>query len=125
VVVFQETSIFQKVKDLWYYVEADGDVTYAGDSMADRFDSAARQAAIAQGKASRQAGSTATKNGPSKDSDSAAEGSAGEIVRPAAAEVKAAPAAAPAAEAAAAPATEADPASEMQRLRNQLMRLGL
>lgn len=129
VVVFKENSIFQKAGNLWYYVEADGDVAYEGDSLADAFDSPERQEAIAKGYADREkkcASSNLSSNkGSSKESNT--EGSAKPSSPPAltapvakAAETEeAAPPPAPAAKKEAAP--EPGSADEMDKLRSALM----
>ena len=125
VVVFKENSIFQKAGNLWYYVEADGDVAYEGDSMADAFDSPERQAAIAQGYADREKNRANKSSSSSSSNKSSTEGSAKPPAPPP-------PATAPAAKAAeieqAAPPPpaakkEAEPGSadEMDKLRSALM----
>jgi hypothetical protein len=118
VVVFKETSIFQRAGNLWYYLEADGDVVYDGESMSDAFDSPERQEAIAKGYADREqkrASSSSSSSGKKSSSPAppAAVAAATETETK-----KAAPLPPPASKKA---ASESSSDDEMDKLRSALM----
>jgi len=106
-------------------VEADGDVAYEGDSMADAFDSPERQEAIAQGYADREKNRVNSKNSSSSSSskESSTEGSAKPsspaVVTPVAKAAETEQAAPP--PAAAKKEAESGFAGEMDKLRSALM----